>query len=116
MIRAAIESLYIDTCSVYEYQSVKNAETKVTEKKEVCVLSDQPCRLSYETIPQASEGVLPGLTQTVKLFIAPEVKIAPGSKISVTRHGRTIDYTRSGEPAIYTNHQEIMLDLWKDNA
>lgn len=116
MIRQAIESLYTDTCSVYEYQKVKNPQTKVTELKEVCVLENQPCRLSYGTIKETSDGILGGVTQIVKLFIAPEINVTVGSIIAVTRHGRTVNYTRSGEPAIYTNHQEIVLDLFKEYA
>ena len=116
MIRQAIESLYSDECSVYEYRKVKNPQTKVTELEEVCVLENQPCRLSYETIKETSDGILGGVTQIVKLFIAPEINLATGSKIAVTRHGRTVNYTRSGEPAVYTNHQEIMLDLFKEYA
>lgn len=55
-------------------------------------------------------------TQTAKLFISPEIEVKAGSKISIAHQGKTIDYKRSGEPAVYTNHQEIMLDLFDGYA
>ena len=51
-----------------------------------------------------------------KLFISPEVEIKPGSKIVVTQNGVTTEFSNSGKPAIYTNHQEIMLKLFEDYA
>ena len=49
----------------------------------------------------------------VKLFIAPEINVMPGSKIVVTQKGRTTEYKNSGEPAIFDTHQEIMLVKFK---
>lgn len=112
--KKAIESLYKGQCTVYEYQSVKDPITKVTEKQEVPVLTDQPCRLSYKTITSTSSvTVSMTVPQEVKLFIAPEIIIKPGSKITVTQNGVTTAYQGSGKPAVYSNHQEIVLKLFK---
>jgi hypothetical protein len=112
--RKAIESQYTGKCTVYEYQSVTDPVTKITESGEVPVLVDQPCRLSFKTITATSpnDGAAT-VTQIVKLFIAPEIRINPGSKIAVTQNGVTSDYQSSGQPAVYTNHQEIILELFK---
>lgn len=112
--RLAIESLYKGRCAVYEYQSVKDPVTKITTKQEVLVLTDQPCRLSFKTITSTSptDGAAV-VTQIVKLFIAPEIAIKPGSKITVIQNGITTDYQSSGKPATYTNHQEIVLELFQ---
>ena len=53
------------------------------------------------------------LSQTIKVFLAPEVNVKPGSKLSITRNGVTTDYKNSGEPARYDTHQEITLELFK---
>jgi hypothetical protein len=112
--RNAIESLYNGRCTVYEYQSVTDSVTKITGDQEVPVLTDEPCRLSYKTVTGTSQDDgAAAVTQTVKLFITPEVVIKPGSKITVTQNGATADYQSSGQPAIYTNHQEIILELFK---
>jgi hypothetical protein len=85
--------------------------------QEVQVFTDQPCRLSFKTITGTSpaDGAA-AVTQIVQLFIAPEIVIRPGSKITVTQNGITVDYQSSGKPAAYTHHQEIALELFKGFA
>lgn len=53
------------------------------------------------------------VSQSVKLFISPDIVIKAGSKIIVTQHGRTTEYSNSGVPAVYPTHQEIMLTLFE---
>ena len=54
--------------------------------------------------------------QVVKLFLSPDVKVPAGCKIIVTRPNdveRTFTYSRSGEPGVFSNHQEIMLEPFR---
>jgi len=44
------------------------------------------------------------------------VDIPEGSKITVTQNGVTHDYERSGKPAVYSCHQEVPLELFKEWA
>ena len=113
MVRAAIERLYKGKCTIAEFQPVKDPVTKVTSKQEVNVLTDQPCRLSFKNISSTSAGDAATVNQIVTLFIAPEIVIKAGSKITVTQNGVTTAYTRSGQPAVYSNHQEVILQLFK---
>ena len=72
------------------------------------------CKLSFVTIKQTLENQnVAEVVQVTKLFISNEVDIPAGSKIRVTQNGKTADYEKSGEPAVYTNHQEITLELFK---
>lgn len=113
--RKHIEQLYFDKCSVIEYQHV--IESHLSYVREVQVYSDIPCHLSHKTIVQASEGaVASNIVQVSKLHIAPDIQIKAGSKIIVTRNGVSKAYKNSGEPAIYRNHQEIMLELEDERA
>ncbi|HBF5085043.1 TPA: hypothetical protein KQH08_003853, partial [Clostridioides difficile] len=75
-------------------------------------LENQPCKLSYKNIVSATEGKLAKLEQTIKLFISPDIEIKAGSKLIINDK----EYVRSGESAIYPNHQEIILELFKDKA
>lgn len=111
--RKKIESHYDSICDIIERQSViENNITK--DKKEVTVESEKPCRVSFEDIYANTEtDTETKKNQKIKLFIAPELVIKPGSKIVVKGGGRTTTYKNSGEPAIYNTHQEIMLELWK---
>lgn len=114
-VRKALESLYVGNCTVTEHQKVKK-ENKSTGFQDAVVLENQPCRLSFKTINSTvqNDNAASSVVQVTVLFIAPEVKIAPGSKITVTQNGVTTDYKQSGEPAIYDTHQEIVLDLFRE--
>lgn len=112
--RKAIENTYIGVVTVTEHKKVKDPITKLTEYQDVVVLSDQPCKVSFEKINTAIQSESAAtVAQITKLFISPDITIKAGSKITVTQTGITTDYTCSGIPAVYQTHQEIMLDLFE---
>lgn len=112
MVKKAIEKLYTGLCTVTEFQTVKNS-SGITKPREVVVLKDIPCRLSFKAISAADMSYGNAVTQEIKLFIAPEIEIKDGSKITVTQNGYTVNYCKSGEPAVYLSHKEIILELFK---
>lgn len=113
MVRKAIEKTYTGKCTIIEHKKVKK-ENKSTGFEDDEVLTNQPCKLSFERITNNHQGETAAtIIQIAKLMIAPEVIIKPGSKITVTQNGTTTDYSSSGEPAIYNTHQEIVLELFK---
>nr|DAF12314.1 MAG TPA: head closure knob [Caudoviricetes sp.] len=112
--RKAIESMYDGICTIIERQKVK-LPNKSTGFKDIVVLEDIPCRLSFKTITntnQAETGVS-AVVQVTKVFIAPEIQVKPGSKLTITQNDVTTEYKSSGQPAIYTTHQEIELELFE---
>ena len=112
--RKAIEHTYEGSCCIMEYVSVTDEKTKITRCQEMPALRDQPCRLSFEKINAAvPDGAAAKLSQGVKLFVAPEAVIRPGSKIVVTQNGVTGEYAASGPPAVYPSHQEILLERFR---
>lgn len=113
--RKALEALYDGTCTITEHQKVKKPNGS-TGFHDVPVLTDQPCRISYKTVDTNNQSESGGsaVVQVTELFISPEVDIKPGSKITVTQHGQTVDYQMSGKPAMYDTHQEVILDLFKE--
>lgn len=115
--RGVIERTYFGRCIIYEKQSYKDQQTKETKFSEVIVQDDIPCHLSYSSTPviRGGEGAS-ALAQTIKLFLAPECLVAPGSRIEVTQDGITGSYCRSGQPAVYASHQEVELTLFKGYA
>jgi len=113
-VRKAIESQYTGVCTVIEYGKVRDAVTKITRHGEMVVLDRQPCKLSFEkTAAAVQTDTAAAVGQGVKLFIAPEVAVKPGSKIIVEQNGRVGEYLASGEPAVYSSHQEIALELFR---
>lgn len=113
--RKAIESTYSGVCTILERRDVRDEKTKITRKnEEVPIVENQPCKLSFEKLNAVVQtDTAAKLTQGTKLFIAPEIKIKPGSKIIVEQNGTTTEYSASGEPAVYFSHSEYMLELFK---
>lgn len=100
--------------TVSERQSVKDPNTHITSTKEVVVLENQPCKLSFETIAATVQtDTAAALSQGVKVFLSPDVSIKAGSKLTVTQNGVTTAYKSSGVPAVYPTHQEIILTLFE---
>lgn len=113
--RKALESMYEGTCDIVEHKKVKKSNG-ATVFEDVKLLEKEPCRLSFKTITSTNptDTGASALKQTTTLFINPDVKIAPGSKIIVTQNNVTTEYKQSSEPAMYDTHQEIILDIFKE--
>lgn len=117
--RKALERLWKDRCTIYHQVKEKDPVTKLTGFEEQPLLQDQPCKLSFETLNATDGGHVAVLTQSVKLFLSPDVEIPAGCKIVVTRFNdleRQFIYSNSGAAGVFTNHQEILLEPWKGYA
>lgn len=113
MVRKAIEMTYTGKCTIIEHKKVTKTN-KSTGFEDDEVLTDQPCKLSFEKVTNNNQGETAAmLVQTVKVLIAPEIQIKPGSKLIITQNGINTEYKSSGEPARYATHQEIVLELFK---
>lgn len=111
--RKAIESLYDGKCTITEHQKVQK-ENKSTGFQDVIVQEEIPCRLSFKTVNNANQTeTAASIVQITKVFLAPEIQVKPGSKLTITQNGVTTDYKSSGGPAFYSTHQEIVLELFK---
>lgn len=114
--RKALERLWKDRCSVFVKEKVTDPTTHLTDFEEKPLLQDQPCKLSFETLTSTNGDEVATAQQVVKLFLSPDVKVPAGCKIVVTRPNdmeRTFTYARSGEPGVFSNHQEIMLEPFR---
>ena len=114
--REAIQSMWTGICNIFWFKNSKNKYgTVVTEVKEL--YRNIPCRLSFKNISQTEQTESVAKTsQVVKLFIAPEVYAPPGSIVEVIQNGVTRKYKHLGISAVYTNHQEIILDAEQEKA
>lgn len=110
-----LSRLWIGTATISEYREVTDPNTFQTTNELVPVVTNEPCRLSYSTLPTTDiETGLAEVRQETTLFIRPDIVINPGSVIEITQHGRTNKYKQTAEPAVYTNHQEIKVSLDKE--
>ena len=101
-------------CSVVEFQEITDELTHITSQREVTVLENVPCRISFENIRQTEQTeTANSKSQTVKLFVSPEINIRAGSKVIVEQNGVTTAFCASGENAVYFSHREVMLGLFE---
>lgn len=112
-----LERLWIGKCTIYANQEVVNPNTHESTFEEVAIVEDEPCRVSFnrnETTDIVSGAAV--VSQITMLFIRPDLTIPPGSVIEVTQNDETVKYKGSSKPSIYTNHQEVILELYEDNV
>lgn len=112
-----LKTMWTGRCTIYEHEKVFDPITKQTTQKEVPVLEEEPCRLSYryEQSTDMKSGAAV-VSQSITLFIRPDLVIKPGSVIEITQHGVTCKYKGSGKPAVYCNHQQIVLELYENEV
>ncbi len=116
MVRKSIELGYAGLCDIIEFREVLNTD-KTTSFQEILVHSNIACKLSFATTNSSKDTELAsGISQIVKLFIAPEVSVKPGSKFIVTQDYFTTEFENSGQPMMFPTHQEINLRLFKEWA
>lgn len=117
MVENPLAILWNGKCTIYEYEHTKDEETFQTTAKLVPILENEPCRLSYNheqaTNIQSGAAVV---SQSITLFIRNDLVIKPGSVIEITQNGVTEKYKGSGQPAVYSNHQQIILQIYEDKA
>lgn len=114
--RRAMERMYIDTCTISVNAKTVDAKTHVTRQKWTTLVKDEPCRVSFASFPaNGKTETADAMTQSVKLFLRPELDVPAGSRIDVTRTGRVVRYKRSGAVALYPTHQEIEVTLAEEH-
>lgn len=113
-LAAAVKSLWEGKCTITVRENKTNEANGRTEAKEVDLCTNEPCRISFDTVQvtEPSNGAAQ-TKQTVTLFIDPAVSLPAGSKITVTQKGTTGVYEQSGVPAVYSTHKEVPLELFK---
>jgi len=105
----ALQRLWKDKLTVVEYQE-KTKSNGSTGFEEVTVLENKPCKLSFSTLQAVNQNdANAAIVQVVKLFCDNLLTIDAGSKLVVEHNERTFEFSQSGEPGIFTNHQEIVL-------
>ena len=112
--KEAIQSLWDGRATITVREGVLDERTGRTEPVERVTASELPCRISFTTVKSTEpDEEAARVAQTVTLYIDPSVVIPEGSKITVTQNQVTTDYERSGKAAVYTDHQEVPLELWE---
>lgn len=110
IVKNNIENTYTGICTIIEQVEFQK-ENKSTAYEEIVVLENQPCKLSFQNSSVNQNDIGSNVSQTVKLFISPDIKIKSGSKLIITQNEKTNAYKNSSEPQIYFSHQKIIVEL-----
>lgn len=114
MVEKALKKLWNDFCTVYIQQEITDPHTKRTKFGEIAIVENEPCKLSFNSLTSAENiNNVSSINQSITLFLSNKIKIPSGSKIVITRNENTFTYQNSGEPKIFTYHQEIKLELFE---
>ncbi|WP_312047762.1 hypothetical protein [Anaerotignum sp.] len=109
LIRKHVESLYDGKCTITEFRS---QEGLINNTVPMVIGENIPCRLSYHSFPSGKQtDTATVASQSIKLFLSPEIEVKAGCEIVVTQNGVTTAYKASGAPAIFVSHKEIELTL-----
>lgn len=81
LARKVQEATYDGRCTVMEHQKLKDPKTRITTEKDVVVLEDEPCRLSYSSVSAVDQTESAAKTaQVTKLFFISGRADQAGSK------------------------------------
>lgn len=109
--------LWVGVCTIYEHQTVTDPDTYQTTFDEVAIVVNEPCRVSYtKAVPTSMGEGVATVTQVPTLFIRPDLTINEGCVIEITQNNRTTKYRRSSKPSVYSDHQEVVLELYEDKV
>ncbi|MGE6602596.1 hypothetical protein ACQKEY_12800 [Lysinibacillus fusiformis] len=115
--RKALEMLWRGNCTVKAWQDAEDPVTHITKSQEVTLYENLKCKLSHKALTSAPSSGGPAIiAEQIKLSLGNEYKIPAGCKIIVTQDEVAEQYTRSGKPGIFMDHQEIVLELFKEYA
>lgn len=112
MAEQAVKSLWRDTMTVIEHRKTRK-ENGATGFEDVTVMEGEPCKIIFKTLQATDQQEAAALAQGIKLLCDKALAIPAGSKILVLHEGIETAYRQSGKPAVYSVHQEIMLELFE---
>ena len=104
-----LESTYFDKCTIKRKEKMKNANTGVTETKEIIIAEDVKCALSTHNSDNVMlvDGV-GKVVQIHKLFLNPNVDVREGDTVEISSMGKISIYLAS-KPFYYSSHSETLL-------
>lgn len=110
-IKRMMQKFFIGTCDVIVREPYTDSATHKTAFTEKIVHVGIPCRLSFDSHPVVSEGIVASQATKTTLFCFP-MDIPAGSKLVVTQRGIMTAYKCTGVPKLYESHMEIDLELF----
>ena len=115
--------LWKDSCTI-KGKTTTTKTNGATAFVDSVICENEPCKLSFyptnnnnNALAAANLHAAP-IFQQAKLFIRPDLDIPEGCSISVVTHknGKTLYFKSTGTPMLFTDHQEIVMEVNKEWA
>ena len=79
------------------------------------------CKISFfnsmsSNHPANNNGLASAPPLTVKLFLPKDVIVPPGCRVDVTHEERVYRLKNSGDPAVFSHHQEVLMEVAQEWA
>lgn len=115
-----IQRLWKDRCFIQSSVEYTKAN-KAKGRKWQTLVSEEPCKLSFFNNVRLNntsveQPMAAQVFQQAKLFIRADLNIPAGCRIKVIHGGKALFFENSGVPALFTHHQEILLEVKQEWA
>lgn len=109
--RAVIEAHYGDRLTVFKQERVANPMTHASKVQVVKKYENLPCHLDWGAAQTSPARPVADTSQEIKVLLAPEPVIEPGSSMEITTEaGLTYTFKSSSPASVVPSHQEISLE------
>ncbi len=114
--RKWIDKMNTGVMTVYNFIPVKEKDSGFTDFKLEAVLTDIPCRLSYQDKQSATQNEPAKALKSVRVITAVDVDIQEGSILEITFNGQTQKYKQAGRTHVNDFRKSIPLEIYEEHA
>lgn len=110
--KSAMEMMWTGECDITAFEAVTD-DDGITKNVKVVKGENIPCRISYKTYKRDRAGeqkeTVDELSREVRLIVEKDAEISAGCRVVVRQNGEERSFVAAGIPAVYSEHQEIMI-------
>lgn len=114
--RKWIDKMNTGSMTVYNYEPVEEEDSGITDFKLVPVLTEVPCRLSYQDKQSATKNEPSQALKNIRVITSLDVDIKEGSILEITFDGETHKYKQAGRTHINDFRKSIPLEVYEEHA
>ncbi len=114
--RKWIDKMNTGVMTVYEFEPVVEEDSGITDFELTPVLTDIPCRLSYQDKQAATKDEPAQADKRVRVITAVDVDVKEGAVLEITYDGETHKYKQAGKTHINDFRKSIPLEAYEEHT